>query len=119
MLGSSEFWGKCSHRAHSHAQFVVECAVCMARHCSECARSSGGWVYVGGLIWKMANDGITHATTALAMHVLTMVPTGEIDVLRVRADDIMIPDEAQTIEHWRSFLNPGASHDSLMRNTET
>eukprot|EP00959_Pyramimonas_sp_CCMP1952_P441529 9243577-Pyramimonas_sp.AAC.1 len=57
----------------------------MARHCAEYARSSDGWVYVVDLIQKVTNDGITHATTALAMHGLATLPPGEIDVLGVRA----------------------------------
>eukprot|EP00959_Pyramimonas_sp_CCMP1952_P366349 7672829-Pyramimonas_sp.AAC.1 len=44
MLGSCECCRKCGHRACSDVEFVVERAVCVARHCAECARSSGGWV---------------------------------------------------------------------------
>eukprot|EP00959_Pyramimonas_sp_CCMP1952_P300461 6284398-Pyramimonas_sp.AAC.1 len=72
----------------------------MARHCAEHARSSGGSVHVGDLIRKMTNDGITRATTALAMHGLTMLPPGEIDVLGIRADDIEILEETHIIEQW-------------------
>eukprot|EP00959_Pyramimonas_sp_CCMP1952_P187673 3924286-Pyramimonas_sp.AAC.1 len=79
MLGSSELWRKRSHRKHSQALFVGECAVCMARHCAEYSRSSGGWVYVGDLVRKMMTDGATRATTALATHGLTMLLSGEID----------------------------------------
>eukprot|EP00959_Pyramimonas_sp_CCMP1952_P019414 410266-Pyramimonas_sp.AAC.1 len=112
-LGSSEFWRKCSHRAHSDAQFVGECAVYMARHCAEYARSSGGWVYIGDLIRKMASDGTTHATAALSVHALTMLPSGEIDVLGIKADDILVLDETKLMEHGQPFLNPDASHDTV------
>eukprot|EP00959_Pyramimonas_sp_CCMP1952_P006638 138601-Pyramimonas_sp.AAC.1 len=61
----------------------------MARHCAERARSSGWWVYVGDLIQKMTNDG-------------------------VRADDIKILEQTHRIEQWRSFLNPGASRDTVV-----
>eukprot|EP00959_Pyramimonas_sp_CCMP1952_P096635 2019880-Pyramimonas_sp.AAC.1 len=80
MLGSSEFWRKCSHRAHSDA-LVGECAVYIARHCAEYPRSSGGWVYVGDL--------------------------------SIKADDTLLLDETKLMEHWQSFLNPNASHDTV------
>eukprot|EP00959_Pyramimonas_sp_CCMP1952_P401616 8415181-Pyramimonas_sp.AAC.1 len=76
MLGSSECWRTCSHRSHPVAQSTGECAVYTARHCADSARSSGGWVYVGDFIRKMGNDGITHATTALAVHGLTVLSPG-------------------------------------------
>eukprot|EP00959_Pyramimonas_sp_CCMP1952_P097135 2030390-Pyramimonas_sp.AAC.1 len=50
---------------------VGEHATYPAGHCSECARSSRGWVHLGDLIAKMETDGILHATTALAVHGLT------------------------------------------------
>eukprot|EP00959_Pyramimonas_sp_CCMP1952_P085721 1793091-Pyramimonas_sp.AAC.1 len=53
MLGSSEFWRKCSHRSDTQAESIGENLVCMARHRAERARSSGGWVYVGDLIQRM------------------------------------------------------------------
>eukprot|EP00959_Pyramimonas_sp_CCMP1952_P277293 5797123-Pyramimonas_sp.AAC.1 len=113
MLGSSEFWRICSHRAHSNAQFVGDCAVYVARHCVEYARSSGGWVYVGDLIRTMTSGGITHATTALASHGLTILPSGELDALSIKADDILVLDGTELMEHWQSFLSPDASHDTV------
>eukprot|EP00959_Pyramimonas_sp_CCMP1952_P079629 1665011-Pyramimonas_sp.AAC.1 len=86
----------------------------MARHCSEYARSSGGWVYVGGLVRKMRSDGITHATAALSVRGLTMLPSGEIHVLGRTADDILVLDETKLMEHWQSFLNPDTSHDTVV-----
>eukprot|EP00959_Pyramimonas_sp_CCMP1952_P364866 7640721-Pyramimonas_sp.AAC.1 len=38
----------------------------------------------------MMSEGISHATTAYAAHAFTMLPSGEIDVLGARSDDIMI-----------------------------
>eukprot|EP00959_Pyramimonas_sp_CCMP1952_P003833 80951-Pyramimonas_sp.AAC.1 len=86
----------------------------MARHCAEYALSSGGWGNVGDLIQKMTNDGVTRATTAPAMHGLTTLPPGEIDVLSVRADDIANLEQTHLIEQWRSFLNPYASRDAVV-----
>eukprot|EP00959_Pyramimonas_sp_CCMP1952_P313548 6563003-Pyramimonas_sp.AAC.1 len=62
----------------------------------------------------MTNDGITHSTTAPAIHGQTTLPSGEIGVLGIRADDIMVLDETPIMEHWRSFLNPDASHDTVV-----
>eukprot|EP00959_Pyramimonas_sp_CCMP1952_P293674 6141925-Pyramimonas_sp.AAC.1 len=81
MLGSSEFWRNCSHRSHAQAESIGESLVYLARHCAECAPSSGGWVCVGDLIQKMKDDGISHATVSYAMHAFAMLPSGEIDVL--------------------------------------
>eukprot|EP00959_Pyramimonas_sp_CCMP1952_P247856 5181265-Pyramimonas_sp.AAC.1 len=58
----------------------------MAGHCAEYARSSGGWVYVGDLMRKMTSDGVVHATIALTVHCLTMLPLGEADVLGIKVD---------------------------------
>eukprot|EP00959_Pyramimonas_sp_CCMP1952_P052321 1093914-Pyramimonas_sp.AAC.1 len=41
-----------------------------------------------------------------------MLPSGEIDVLGIRADDILVLDEAKIMEHWRST-------QSLMRKAGT
>eukprot|EP00959_Pyramimonas_sp_CCMP1952_P210923 4413810-Pyramimonas_sp.AAC.1 len=61
----------------------------------------------------MTTYGIAHATTALAIHALTMMPSGDIDVLGIRADDILIIDGTQINAHWHSFLNPDTSHDTV------
>eukprot|EP00959_Pyramimonas_sp_CCMP1952_P111939 2341151-Pyramimonas_sp.AAC.1 len=61
----------------------------------------------------MTIDGITYATFALATHALTMLPSGEIDVLGIRADDILILEGTQINERCHSFLNPDASHDTV------
>eukprot|EP00959_Pyramimonas_sp_CCMP1952_P149901 3136698-Pyramimonas_sp.AAC.1 len=61
----------------------------MARHCAEYAQSPGGWVYAGDLVREMRSDGTIHAAAALAAHGLTMLPSGEIDVLGVETDEIM------------------------------
>eukprot|EP00959_Pyramimonas_sp_CCMP1952_P170333 3559030-Pyramimonas_sp.AAC.1 len=61
----------------------------------------------------MASDGITHATTAPAIHGLTMLPSGEI-VLGRRAGDILVMDETKLMGHWRFFLNPDASRDAVV-----
>eukprot|EP00959_Pyramimonas_sp_CCMP1952_P278347 5819382-Pyramimonas_sp.AAC.1 len=114
MLGSSEFWRECSYRAHCDAPVVGECAACVARHCAEYARSSGGWVYVGDLTRKMTSDGVAHATTAHAAHGLTMLSSEDFDVLGIKADDITLLDQTKLIEHWQSFLNPDASRDTVM-----
>eukprot|EP00959_Pyramimonas_sp_CCMP1952_P190055 3976065-Pyramimonas_sp.AAC.1 len=62
----------------------------------------------------MTNDGITRATAALAMHGLTTLPPGEIDILGKRADDIAILEQTHLIEQWRSFLYPDASRDTVV-----
>eukprot|EP00959_Pyramimonas_sp_CCMP1952_P408684 8564853-Pyramimonas_sp.AAC.1 len=41
----------------------------------------------------MTSDGITHDTTALAVDGLTMLPSGDLDVLGMKADDILVLDE--------------------------
>eukprot|EP00959_Pyramimonas_sp_CCMP1952_P152927 3199261-Pyramimonas_sp.AAC.1 len=48
------------------------------------------------------------------MHGLTTLPPGEIDVLGVRTDDIAILEQTHLIKQWRSFLNPDASHDTVV-----
>eukprot|EP00959_Pyramimonas_sp_CCMP1952_P057296 1195768-Pyramimonas_sp.AAC.1 len=65
----------------------------------------------------MTSDGITHATTALAVHGLTLLPSGEIGVLSIKADDILVLDETKLMENWQSFLNPDASHDEEYGST--
>eukprot|EP00959_Pyramimonas_sp_CCMP1952_P021788 458751-Pyramimonas_sp.AAC.1 len=62
----------------------------------------------------MTSDGITHAIIVLAMHGLTTLPPGEIDVLGAGADDIAILEQMHLIEQWRSFLHPDASHDTVV-----
>eukprot|EP00959_Pyramimonas_sp_CCMP1952_P214638 4491862-Pyramimonas_sp.AAC.1 len=42
-----------------------------------------------------------------------MVPSGEIDVLGIKADDMLVLDETRLMEHWQSFLNPDASRDTV------
>eukprot|EP00959_Pyramimonas_sp_CCMP1952_P361229 7565233-Pyramimonas_sp.AAC.1 len=100
MLGSSEFWRHCSHRQHPDAQFIGERAVCMARHCAESARSSVGRVYVGDLIRTLENDVIIYSTTALAVHGLMMLPSGAIDTLGIKADDLMLLELTKLMECW-------------------
>eukprot|EP00959_Pyramimonas_sp_CCMP1952_P399400 8368503-Pyramimonas_sp.AAC.1 len=113
MQGSSEFWRKCSHRSHAQADSIGESLVYMAGHCAQCARYSFGWVYVGDLMQKMKDDGISHATIAYAMHAFTMLPSGEIDVLGIRATDMMVLDETEMYHQWLSFLNTDASRDAV------
>eukprot|EP00959_Pyramimonas_sp_CCMP1952_P065428 1365956-Pyramimonas_sp.AAC.1 len=48
------------------------------------------------------------------MHGLTTLPPGEIDVLGVRADDIVILEQTHLIEQWWSFLTPDASPDTVV-----
>eukprot|EP00959_Pyramimonas_sp_CCMP1952_P188864 3950252-Pyramimonas_sp.AAC.1 len=43
-----------------------------------------------------------------------MLPSGDIDVLGIRADDITILEETHIIEQWRSFLHPDASRDTVV-----
>eukprot|EP00959_Pyramimonas_sp_CCMP1952_P045580 952399-Pyramimonas_sp.AAC.1 len=43
-----------------------------------------------------------------------MLSSGEIDVLGVKAGDIMVLDETDLIEHWQSFLNADASRDTVV-----
>eukprot|EP00959_Pyramimonas_sp_CCMP1952_P391826 8211291-Pyramimonas_sp.AAC.1 len=62
----------------------------------------------------MTSDGITHATTALATHGLAMLPSGEIGVLGIRANDSLVLDKTKLMEHWRSFLNADASRDTVV-----
>eukprot|EP00959_Pyramimonas_sp_CCMP1952_P454354 9469773-Pyramimonas_sp.AAC.1 len=62
----------------------------------------------------MTTDGISHATTALAVHVFTMMPSGEIDVLGVRAEDILIIGRTHIHAQWSSFLNPDTSRDTVV-----
>eukprot|EP00959_Pyramimonas_sp_CCMP1952_P247642 5176971-Pyramimonas_sp.AAC.1 len=61
----------------------------------------------------MTNDGITRATTALAMHALALLPSGEAEVLGVRAGEILILEGAHIHEQWNSFLNPDAPRDAV------
>eukprot|EP00959_Pyramimonas_sp_CCMP1952_P299253 6259278-Pyramimonas_sp.AAC.1 len=44
---------------------------------------------------------------------LMMLPSGEIDTLEIKADDIMLLDRAKLMEHWKSSLDPDASHDTV------
>eukprot|EP00959_Pyramimonas_sp_CCMP1952_P272854 5703842-Pyramimonas_sp.AAC.1 len=83
-------------------------------HCAQYARSSGGRVHVGDLIRKVINDGATHATTALAAHGLTILSSGEVGILGIRADDIMLLDRAKLMEHWKPFPDPDALRDAVL-----
>eukprot|EP00959_Pyramimonas_sp_CCMP1952_P095525 1997202-Pyramimonas_sp.AAC.1 len=62
----------------------------------------------------MTTDGIPRATTALAMHAFTMVPSGEMDVLGIRAVDILIIGRTYIHTQWSSFLDPDISHDTVV-----
>eukprot|EP00959_Pyramimonas_sp_CCMP1952_P307039 6426236-Pyramimonas_sp.AAC.1 len=61
----------------------------------------------------MTNDGSTHATNALAAHGLKMSSSGVVDILGIKADDIMFHDRTALIEHWKLFLDPDASRDRV------
>eukprot|EP00959_Pyramimonas_sp_CCMP1952_P262669 5492515-Pyramimonas_sp.AAC.1 len=42
-LGNSDTWSSMGFRADDLARIISQCAVYIARHCSDYARSSGGW----------------------------------------------------------------------------
>eukprot|EP00959_Pyramimonas_sp_CCMP1952_P326719 6839180-Pyramimonas_sp.AAC.1 len=67
-LGSVESWSTQSCRADKLAEHIGKCAVYLARHCSDYARSSGGWVYFGDLVQHIAVDGFAFQSYALAAH---------------------------------------------------
>eukprot|EP00959_Pyramimonas_sp_CCMP1952_P036073 754825-Pyramimonas_sp.AAC.1 len=47
-------------RVPEFALHIGICAAYLARHCSDYARSSGGWVYFGDLVEKIAEDGFSY-----------------------------------------------------------
>eukprot|EP00959_Pyramimonas_sp_CCMP1952_P046169 964156-Pyramimonas_sp.AAC.1 len=55
-LGSVDFWRHHSCRLDDSAKRIRDFAMYLARHCSDSARSSGGWVYFGDLVEKMSED---------------------------------------------------------------
>eukprot|EP00959_Pyramimonas_sp_CCMP1952_P279274 5838896-Pyramimonas_sp.AAC.1 len=61
-----EFWRPQSCRVDKFAQHIGKCAAYLARHCSDYARSSGGWVYFGDLVQKISEDGLSYQSCALA-----------------------------------------------------
>eukprot|EP00959_Pyramimonas_sp_CCMP1952_P087156 1823565-Pyramimonas_sp.AAC.1 len=78
-------------------------ATYLARHCSDYARSSGGWVYFGDLVDKMHDDGYEHQTVALAAHGLAALQPGTVEVLGVLPDDLACIKETRVYEQWHDF----------------
>eukprot|EP00959_Pyramimonas_sp_CCMP1952_P046359 968030-Pyramimonas_sp.AAC.1 len=77
-VGSSDTWCAQSCRTDALAKKIGQCAVHLARHCSDYARSSGGWVYFGDLVQKIKDDGCTFQSCALAAHSLVALPPGTV-----------------------------------------
>eukprot|EP00959_Pyramimonas_sp_CCMP1952_P061411 1283260-Pyramimonas_sp.AAC.1 len=69
-----------SFRADNLARIIGQCVVYIARHCSDYARSSGGWVYFGDVVQKLYDDGFAFQSCALAAHGLAALPAGTIEV---------------------------------------
>ena len=86
-LRTSDFWKHHSRRAEGNATRLSQLFVTLARHCSDYARSSGGWVYMADLISKMRADGYAYETMALAVHGLAAAQPGALEVLGLRASD--------------------------------
>eukprot|EP00959_Pyramimonas_sp_CCMP1952_P200623 4196285-Pyramimonas_sp.AAC.1 len=61
-LGSTDLWRPQIYRVNEIALHIGICAAYLARHCSDYARSSGGWVYLGDLVEKIAEDGFSYQT---------------------------------------------------------
>eukprot|EP00959_Pyramimonas_sp_CCMP1952_P274298 5733473-Pyramimonas_sp.AAC.1 len=75
-LGSADFWRLQSYSVNEFALHIGNCAAYLARRCSDYARSSGGWVYFGDLVEKIAEDGFRYQTYALAAHGLAALQPG-------------------------------------------
>eukprot|EP00959_Pyramimonas_sp_CCMP1952_P298365 6241002-Pyramimonas_sp.AAC.1 len=60
------------------------------------------------------SDGIDQATTALAVHGLAVLPSGEVYAVGIRADDILVLAQTRRMEHWQSLPNPDASRDTVV-----
>eukprot|EP00959_Pyramimonas_sp_CCMP1952_P408030 8551134-Pyramimonas_sp.AAC.1 len=59
-LGSTDCWRPQSYRVPELALHIGNCAAYLAGHRSDYARSSGGWVYFGDLVEKIAEDGFNY-----------------------------------------------------------
>ena len=92
----------------------------MARHCPDYARSSGGWVYFGALLDKMTEDGYTFETVALAVHALTALPFGTVDVLGLRPTDFNCLQDSRLAREWGAFRSaePPASAGDASRTID-
>eukprot|EP00959_Pyramimonas_sp_CCMP1952_P230404 4816950-Pyramimonas_sp.AAC.1 len=62
----------------------------------------------------MEADGIVQSTTALAAHGLAALPPGAVEVLGIKAPELGALGGSELMEYWREFLNPPASHDSVV-----
>eukprot|EP00959_Pyramimonas_sp_CCMP1952_P238983 4994473-Pyramimonas_sp.AAC.1 len=61
----------------------------------------------------MGTDDITHAATALAVHGLTALPPGTVEILGIKAGDFDVLGDPKLKGHWEGYLNPPTSHDSV------
>ena len=87
-LGSIEVWEglslrdtKLAFQIGSHLRFI-------AQHCSDFARSSGGWVSFAEIVAKLHADGYTNHTVALAAHGVAALAPGSVEVLGLPADKL-------------------------------
>eukprot|EP00959_Pyramimonas_sp_CCMP1952_P281200 5878537-Pyramimonas_sp.AAC.1 len=62
----------------------------------------------------MDSDGIARATTALAVHGLSVLSPGVVEIFGIEADDIMLLEHATPTTCWDNSLKPDASHDSVV-----
>eukprot|EP00959_Pyramimonas_sp_CCMP1952_P109079 2281313-Pyramimonas_sp.AAC.1 len=102
-LGSTDFGRPQSCRIDGFVQRVGEFATYLARHCSDDAGSSGGWVYFGNLVEKMGEGGFGYQTYALAAHGLAALQPGTVEVIGVLPDDSASIKETAVYIMWREF----------------
>ena len=108
-LGSIEVWEglslrdtKLAFQIGSHLRFI-------AQHCSDFARSSGGWVSFAEIVAKLHADGYTNHTVALAAHGVAALAPGSVEVLGLPASkrDLLTPG-SDFAKAWEAFLDPPA-----------
>ena len=79
-VGSLTYWERNSQRVDYLGAQIGKHMVHLAQHCPDYAHSSGGWVSFDAVLQKLEADGYRKHTLALALHGLSSVAPGLIEV---------------------------------------